>query len=265
MTSATANAFAVVGLADVARNVPLAVAGLTKSIEILNLTICDVRQFADSFNQSAFVSEDGRTLPEGLEAVLESCDDEIKGLKTYLEDNAPCPSDTWYEMSFKSVRVALDDQRTRESCSRLQGYNFNLITLLQSNASQGNVVLRNKLQSINDNVTASRSTTIQAIQGIHQSITSGQSSAAQELRDISSSASTTHQSVKSAEDLGKQNLKVSKDILVAVSAQEQASLGIAEAVEKHGDVIRSEIAGVTNQLTDQGRNEPTIFKSKARA
>ena len=142
--SRAANAFAVVGLADVvfrlgieavdlcsryrnaSKNVPRLVADLKTLADI----VAQVRAFVDEYNRSPYMLEDSQVLLPQLETALRDCKRELEELKGVTEDAKNDSNDGWFKRWSKGLIWALDDQKILGSCQQIERYNIVLNTAL---------------------------------------------------------------------------------------------------------------------------------------
>ena len=145
--SAAANAFAVVGLADVIFRAGTQLYGvlsktlaasengtrLLSALKSLTTTIAEVRRFANEFKTSLFVLEDGRALPVELENILKRCESELKQLKKKAGVDATSPNGGWVAKWKNRLTFVLNDGEILRSCQMLEAHKTALIAVLTVN------------------------------------------------------------------------------------------------------------------------------------
>lgn len=131
--SVAANAFAIVGLADVifrsgkqlydiysrTRNAPTCVAQLLEEIRASTSVIAHVRIFVEEFKTSPFAVDDGHSLPQ-IKTILTLIGHEFEILAQLIMHAQGSASDGWLGQFAKNLRWAMGDQRIAQSCQRLQ-------------------------------------------------------------------------------------------------------------------------------------------------
>ena len=142
--SVAANAFAVVGLADVVfrlgiealdlysrcRNASKNVPRLVADLKTLGDIVAQVRAFVDEYNRSPYMLEDSQVLLPQLETALQDCKRELEELKGAVENTKNDASDGWFKRWSKGLSWALDDQKILGSCQQIERYNVVLNTAL---------------------------------------------------------------------------------------------------------------------------------------
>lgn len=142
--SATANAFAVVGLTDVVSRAAIQLLDLllrakaasknalrlSKALENLGSVVAKVRMFANEFEQSTFALDDHRTLPQELETTLGMCLHEIGQLRLVITAATVGTKDTLLKQWRRSLGLALEEQRILRSCQILEGHKTTLTAVL---------------------------------------------------------------------------------------------------------------------------------------
>ena len=142
--SIAANAFAVVGLADVVfrlgieafdlyshyRNASKNVPRLVTDLKTLADIVAQVRVFVDEYNRSPYMLEDSQALLPQLESALQACKRELEELKGVIENVKTDASDGWLKRWSKGLSCALDDQKILGSCQQIERSNVVLNTAL---------------------------------------------------------------------------------------------------------------------------------------
>lgn len=140
--SVAANAFAVVGLADVVfrqgkdlvdllvkvKRADDDVKELQNELQALESRIVEVRLFAAEFQASPFVIEDQRVLPY-LDLILRGCEHEFNLLHGIVSA-AMKPADGWLRQLGRRVGWALKDQKVVQSRQQLEKYKSELTAAL---------------------------------------------------------------------------------------------------------------------------------------
>jgi len=143
----TANAFQVVGLADVIFRAGTQLYGvlsktlaasengtrLLSTLKSLTTTIAEVRRFANEFKTSLFVLEDGGALPVELENILKRCESELKHLKKNAGADATWPNGGWVSKWKNRLTFVLNDGEILRSCRMLEAHKTALIAVLTVN------------------------------------------------------------------------------------------------------------------------------------
>lgn len=139
-----ANAFGVVGLADIlfrsatqlydlarrANAAPETLAQLHHAVQGFNTAITEVQQWAREYSQSHFATNDGQTVPPELQGLLLSCAVRCKELSSRLQKQR-----TGIGSWIGSTRVALSETDIRQSIQLLNSSTLSIQAILQARAS----------------------------------------------------------------------------------------------------------------------------------
>lgn len=143
--SAAANAFSVVGLADVVFRLGVNIAYLysrylNKSKDIANLVdeieslvekVTQIRLYLDEYRQSNYVQNDGQAPLRQLARILSDYKTELEKLKQFADERGSSPDDGLATQMIKGWRWALQQDHVLESRKRIRHLNFNLQTFLE--------------------------------------------------------------------------------------------------------------------------------------
>jgi hypothetical protein len=128
--SVAANSFAVVGLADVVARLSITAIDFyiryrnaSKDIDRMLLelrTLADmvrrVRDWANNYNHSNYVLDDGDVLQPELQSVLENCAKELNGLIQVSQHAKRGANEGWVQSLSKGILWAKGDQEFQKSC-----------------------------------------------------------------------------------------------------------------------------------------------------
>lgn len=142
--STPANAFAIVGLADVVfrlgiasselyfryRNASESITRLLRDLKNLADIVALVRAFAEEYNRSPYALDDSQVLLPQLETALQCCKQELEGLEGIAKKVTSNASDAWFTQWGKGLSWALDDQKILKSCQQIERYMVTLNTAL---------------------------------------------------------------------------------------------------------------------------------------
>lgn len=142
--STPANAFAIVGLADVVfrlaiassdlyfryRNASEDIARLLNDLKNLANVVAQVRAFADEYRRSPYALDDSQVLLPQLETVLQCCKQELEKLEQVVKDVKSNANDPWFKQWGKGLSWALDEQKILKSCEQIERYMMTLNTAL---------------------------------------------------------------------------------------------------------------------------------------
>jgi hypothetical protein len=142
--SVIANSFAVVGLADVITRLSIKAIdiyiGSRNASKDIDLILLELRAFADlvrrirdwanDYNQSSYVLDDGAVLISELQSVLGNCNTELNGLITASANARPNTGEGWTKNLTKAVWWAKGDQDFQRSLQTIQRMNTTLNTAL---------------------------------------------------------------------------------------------------------------------------------------
>jgi len=144
--SVTANAFAVVGLADIvfrlgkdlyelcerAQSASRSISRLLAELRAVTSIVARIRIFVHEFECSSFALEDSLTLPH-IESILTLCGQEFEILTAIIASTQTRASDGWTAQFLKRFKWALDEQSIEQSCQRLQRLSISLTAALSLN------------------------------------------------------------------------------------------------------------------------------------
>ena len=144
--SVTANAFAVVGLADIvfrhgkdlyelcerAQSASRSISRLLVELRAVTSIVARIRIFVHDFESSLFALEDSLTLPH-IKSILTLCGQEFEILKAIIASTQTRASDGWTTQILKCFKWALDEQSIEQSCQRLQRLSTSLTAALSLN------------------------------------------------------------------------------------------------------------------------------------
>jgi hypothetical protein len=144
--SVTANAFAVVGLADIvfrhgrdlyelyerAQSASRSISRLLAELRAVTSIVVRTRIFVHEFESSSFALEDRLTLPH-IESILTLCGHEFGILMEIIASTQTRANDGWTTQFLKCFKWALDEQSVEQSCQRLHRLNTCLTTALSLN------------------------------------------------------------------------------------------------------------------------------------
>lgn len=130
--SVTANAFAIVGLADIvfrhgkdlyelcerAQSASSSISRLRAELRAVTLIVVRTRIFVHEFESSSFALEDSLTLPH-IESILTLCEHEFGILTEIITSTQTRASDGWAAQFLKCFKWALNEQSIEQSCQRL--------------------------------------------------------------------------------------------------------------------------------------------------
>lgn len=159
--SIAANAFAPIGLADVAfrvgrdvielilkiRNAPVALNSLVHALRSLENAIAETRAYLVDFADSDFVYEDEATIPD-LTFILQSCQSEFDRLRSVIHSSKPDSADTWLLTWRKRTAFALNEKEIDRCHQRLDRLTCALNTTLSASKGRNQVLLRNQLSLV---------------------------------------------------------------------------------------------------------------------
>lgn len=142
--SGPANAFAIVGLADVVvrlvvqvsdiynrcNNASKDVPRLLGDLKTLAGIVTQVRAFADEYNRSPFLLDDSQTLLPQLEITLKDCELELRALQQVANNAKSGGTDGWFKQWSKDLSWALNDDKVQRSCQKIEAYKVTLNTAL---------------------------------------------------------------------------------------------------------------------------------------
>ena len=142
--STAANAFAVVGLADVVfrlgiassdlysrcRNASKDVPRLLSDLKNLANIVAQVRAYADEYSRSPYALEDSQALLPQLETTLQCCKGELEELERMAKNDKSNANDTWFKQWGKGLSWALDNQKVLRSCQQIERYMVTVNTAL---------------------------------------------------------------------------------------------------------------------------------------
>lgn len=291
--SAAANAFAVVGLADVvfragtqlydvlnrARAASKSIPQLLSTLKCLTAIIAEVRAFAKEFEQSPFALEDKQTLLPELETILKDCERELVDLRALATTASGGIGSGWLRQWKKSLIWALDDQKVIQSCRSLEGYKGALTAALTVTGRLDDVVLRKEIKSTRADISSLQNATHSNFQDVQQQVLSSSSITQQGLQKISASIQCSVQKnnagFEQAQASLSSNRMMLRDISAAVSSQTDVlqsrldSLGAASQGQ-HTAVQKSllDAATLTNEMAQSindksARQHRKLFQQQA--
>jgi hypothetical protein len=144
--SVTANAFAIVGLADLvfrhgrdlyelcerAQSASRSISRLLAELRVVTSIVAHTRIFVHDFESSLFALEDSLTLPH-IKSILTLCGQEFEVLTANFVSTQAQASDGWTTQFLKCFKWALDEQSVEQSCQRLQRLSTSLTAALSLN------------------------------------------------------------------------------------------------------------------------------------
>lgn len=206
--STAANAFSVVGLADVVfrlgvntadlysryRNASKDISSLVDELQAFVETVAQIRLYLDEYLQSPYTQADGQSLPLQLFKTLSDCETELQNLKQFAGENESRPDDGMAIQMMKRWRWASQQVHVLKSRERIRHLNMNIQTILVligryllsliSGVNFGNeysqgcrkneIVLRNELKSTRTDITAAGSSVQQTFHRLEGNLTKRQ-------------------------------------------------------------------------------------------
>jgi hypothetical protein len=142
--STAANAFSVVGLADVVfrlgvdtaslysrfRNASKDIASLVDEIKAFVEIIAQIRVYLDEYRQSPYAQSDGQSLMLQLSKILSDCEKELRDIQQLANKHKREPNDGLAMQMMKSWGWTLQNKQVSECCKRIRLLNTNLQTIL---------------------------------------------------------------------------------------------------------------------------------------
>jgi hypothetical protein len=142
--SVAANAFSVVGLADVVfrlgvdtaglysryRNASSDIDSLVDEIQAFVASLAQIRVYLDEYHQSTYAQGDGQTLPPQFSQTLSDCEKELRDLQHLANKNKNELHDGLAVQMMKSWRWASQHEHVSKCRKRIRHHNINLQTIL---------------------------------------------------------------------------------------------------------------------------------------
>lgn len=163
---ATANAFAVVGLADIVfrtstdlyelltrcRSASKSASQLLFELRSLSAIVAQVRIIAAEEKRESGISDDGQALLKEVEAILGDCERELGGLREAALSAVTKSGDGWLKQWVGNLGWALDDQRVAKACQQLERHKTALIAAHSVIGRHNALVIRAEVQKTRDGV-----------------------------------------------------------------------------------------------------------------
>lgn len=141
--STAANAFAVVGLADVvfkattglydrasklrnaAHNIKAYLSELKQFVEV----IADIHSFVSSFASSPYSTDDARSLAS-LQSALRNCQVSLDRMRGFIDEVAPTAQGGWLQQLVKNTRWVWSEQEVQRMCQVLERHKIALLLVM---------------------------------------------------------------------------------------------------------------------------------------
>ncbi|TKA79273.1 hypothetical protein B0A49_03690 [Cryomyces minteri] len=196
--STAANAFAVVGLADVVFRVstelydlfdrckaaPRTISQLLSELKSLASIVATVRVFADEFQASPYALEDQQVLLPQLETILGDIERDFGELKTLAITSQSNTNDAWFKQWGKNSSWSLNEQKALRACQQLERHKTALIAALSVTGRRNDIVIRNKLKATRTDITDAYAAAETKFQDVQQHITSSSTTTQQGLQQV---------------------------------------------------------------------------------
>lgn len=142
--STAANAFSVVGLADIVfrlgvntadlysryRNASKDISSLVNELQAFVETVAQIRLYLDEYLQSPYTQADGQSPPLHLFKTLSDCETELQNLKRFTGENGSRPDDGMAVQIMKRWRWTSQQGHVLNSRERIKHLNTNLQIVL---------------------------------------------------------------------------------------------------------------------------------------
>ncbi|KAH8796307.1 hypothetical protein BGZ57DRAFT_998065 [Hyaloscypha finlandica] len=249
--SIAANAFAVVGLADVVfrlgieafdlyshyRNASKNVPRLVTDLKTLADIVAQVRVFVDEYNRSPYMLEDSQALLPQLESALQACKRELEELKGVIENVKTDASDGWLKRWSKGLSCALDDQKILGSCQQIERSNVVLNTALSLTGRQNEIILRRELKAVRKDVAEAQTSANANLLSIKQDITASQ--------NIQEGTERVSAAILSAEQANSTSFRTVNRSLASGHAKLKA---LNTAIDGHAGIVNRRLSAVNKRL-----------------
>ncbi|CAG8959578.1 hypothetical protein HYFRA_00001480 [Hymenoscyphus fraxineus] len=206
--SVPANAFAIVGLADVVLRLSIEAAELysrySNASQTVNRLIRDlgnlvdivthVRAFTADYNNSPFVVDDSQSLVPQLENTLRDCEGELQDLKRIAESARRNTTDGWFQHVKKGFSWAIDEKTVLQSCQQIEKYKATLNTTLSLTGRQNDLIFRREIKATRDDISSAQATSATLLRQVGQQITTTSQNNSDGFQQISSAIHTFSQS-----------------------------------------------------------------------
>ncbi|TKA63005.1 hypothetical protein B0A49_10775, partial [Cryomyces minteri] len=184
--STAANAFAVVGLADVVfrastelynlfdrcKAAPRTISQLLSELKSLASIVATVRVFADEFQASPYALEDQQVLLPQLETILRDIERDFGELKTLAITSQSNTNDAWFKQWGKNSSWSLNEQKALRACQQLERHKTALNVALSVIGRRNDIVIRNELKATRTDITDACAAAETKFQDVQQHVAS---------------------------------------------------------------------------------------------
>ncbi|ERF76472.1 hypothetical protein EPUS_06134 [Endocarpon pusillum Z07020] len=262
--STAANAFAVVGLADVVfrlgiassdlylrcRNASKDVPRLLSDLKTLSEIVAQVRAFASEYSRSPYALEDSQVLLPQLETTLRCCKRELEELERIAKNDKSNANDAWFRQWGKGLGWALDDQKVLKSCQQIERYMVTLNTALSLTGRQNDIVLRRELKAIREDIADAHASTKANYSDLRQNVTVSSHTIEQGVQQVSAAIQSSKQANSAS------FLTVEKSL---ASGHAELS-GINVAIDDRAKIINQSLSSVKKSLTHGRREQGALVR-----
>ncbi|KAF2138804.1 uncharacterized protein K452DRAFT_361026, partial [Aplosporella prunicola CBS 121167] len=245
--STTANAFSVVGLADIVikygvglyetlskiKQAPQETKELLAEIKDVGEVVAQVRIFGDAYEQSDYPGKD-KLILERVRALLNRCEQELLLLQKHAADTVSAQTDNWLLRYTKNATWVWSKQEIAQSSRRLQRLRKELDTTLLLAGRENDITIHAEVKATHTDVVNSGAAIESCISTLQTQVNSATKSAADKFASAQ----------KEAEIFAHQT-KTDLNIVTAATAQVQ------KTVEAETDEVKRDIRAATSTAVTQ--------------